>query len=32
MATMLEEYTTAEKRSVVCFLLAKGLNAKDINK
>jgi hypothetical protein len=32
MATVLEEYTTEEQRSVVCFLWAKGLNAKDIHK
>jgi hypothetical protein len=32
MATLLEEYTTKEQRSVVRFLWAKGLKAKDINK
>jgi hypothetical protein len=32
MATVLEEYTTAEQRSVVRFLWAKGLNANDIYK
>jgi hypothetical protein len=32
MATVLEEYTTEEQRSVVHFLWAKGLNAKDIHK
>jgi hypothetical protein len=32
MATVLEEYTTKEQNSVVCFLLAKGTNAKDILK
>jgi hypothetical protein len=33
MATVLEEYTTEEQRSVVLFfLLAKGVNAKDIFK
>jgi transposase len=32
MATVIEEYTTEEERSVVRFLLAKGLNAKDIHK
>jgi hypothetical protein len=32
MATMLEEYTTEEQHSVVCFLWAKGLNAKHIHK
>jgi hypothetical protein len=32
MATMLEECTTEEQRSVVRFLWAKGLNAKDIHK
>jgi hypothetical protein len=32
MATVLEEYTTEEQRSVVRFLWAKGLNAKDIHK
>jgi hypothetical protein len=32
MATVLEEYTTEEQRSVVCFLWAKGRNAKDIQK
>jgi hypothetical protein len=32
MATVLEEYTTAEERPVVRFLWAKGLNAKDIKK
>jgi hypothetical protein len=32
MATLLEDYTTKEQRSVVCFLWAKGLNAKDIHK
>jgi hypothetical protein len=32
MATMLEECTTEEQRSVVRFLWAKGLDAKDIHK
>jgi hypothetical protein len=32
MATVLEECTTDEQRSVVRFLWAKGLNAKDIHK
>jgi hypothetical protein len=32
MATVLDEYTTEEPRSVVCFLWAKGLDAKDIHK
>jgi hypothetical protein len=32
IATMLEECTTEEQRSVVRFLLAKGLNALDIHK
>jgi hypothetical protein len=32
MATALEECTTEEQRSVVVFLWAKGLNAKDIHK
>jgi hypothetical protein len=32
MATMLEEYTTEEQRSVVRFLWAKELNAKDVHK
>jgi hypothetical protein len=32
MATVLEEYTTEEQCSVVCFLWAKGLHAKDIHK
>jgi hypothetical protein len=32
MATMLEEYTTEEHHSVVLFLWAKGLSAKDIYK
>jgi predicted peroxiredoxin len=32
MATFLQEYTTEDQRSVVCFLWAKGLNAKDIRK
>jgi hypothetical protein len=32
MATMLEECTTEEQRSVVLFLWTKGLNAKDIHK
>jgi hypothetical protein len=31
MAIMLEECTTEEQRSVVCFLDTKGLNAKDIH-
>jgi hypothetical protein len=30
-ATVLEEYTTEEQRSVVRFLWAKGFNAKDIH-
>jgi hypothetical protein len=32
MATMLEEYTTEEQHSVVRYLWAIGLNAKDIHK
>jgi hypothetical protein len=32
MVTVLEVYTTEEKRSVVPLLWAKGLNAKDIHK
>jgi transposase len=32
MATVLEECTAEEQRCVVCFLWAKGLNAKDIRK
>jgi hypothetical protein len=32
MATVLEEYTTEEQLSVVRFLWAKGLYAKDIHK
>jgi hypothetical protein len=32
MATVLEEFTTEEQRSIVKFLWAKGLNAKDIHK
>jgi hypothetical protein len=32
MATVLEECTTEEQRSVVLLLWAKGLDAKDINK
>jgi hypothetical protein len=32
MPTVLEEYTTEEQRSLVHFLWAKGLNAKDIHK
>jgi hypothetical protein len=32
MATMLEECTTEEQRSVVRFLWAKGCNVKDIHK
>jgi hypothetical protein len=32
MVTALEECTTEEQRSVVNFLWAKGLNAKDIHK
>jgi hypothetical protein len=32
MATVLEEYNTEEQRSVVRFLWAGGLNAKNINK
>jgi hypothetical protein len=32
MATVLEECTTPEHRSVVHFLWAKGLNEKDIHK
>jgi hypothetical protein len=32
MATVLEGYTSEEQRSVVRFLWAKGLNAKDIHK
>jgi hypothetical protein len=30
--TVREEYTTEERRSVVPFLWAEGLNVKDINK
>jgi hypothetical protein len=32
MVTVLEEYTTKEQHSVVRFLWAKELNAKDIHK
>jgi hypothetical protein len=32
MGTMLEKYTTKERNSLVHFLWAKGLNAKDIHK
>jgi hypothetical protein len=32
MATVFEEYTTEEQRSVVHFLWSKGINAKDILK
>jgi hypothetical protein len=32
MATVLQEYTSEERSSAVCFLWAKGLNAKDIHK
>jgi hypothetical protein len=32
MATVLEVYTTEEQSSVVRFLLAKGLDAKDIRR
>jgi hypothetical protein len=32
MATVLEVFTTKEQRSVLRFLWAKGLNAKDIHK
>jgi hypothetical protein len=32
MATALKEYNTEEKRSVVCFLWAKEINAEDIHK
>jgi hypothetical protein len=32
MAAVLEEYTTEEQRSVVLFLWAKGVNAKDIHR
>jgi hypothetical protein len=32
MATVLEDYTIEEQRSVVLFLWAKLLNAKDIHK
>jgi hypothetical protein len=32
MVTVLEEYATEEQRSVVRFLWAKGLTAKDIHK
>jgi hypothetical protein len=32
MATVLEECTTEEQRSDVCFLWSQGLNAKDIHK
>jgi hypothetical protein len=32
MMTVLDEYTAEEQRSVLRFLWAKGLNAKDIHK
>jgi hypothetical protein len=32
MASMLEEYTAEEQHAVVCFLWAKRLHAKDVNK
>jgi hypothetical protein len=32
MVTVIEENTTEQQHSVVCFLWAKGLNAKDIHK
>jgi hypothetical protein len=32
MVTMLEDFTTEEQHSLVRFLWAKGLSAKDINK
>jgi hypothetical protein len=32
MAATIEEYSTEEQRSFVCFLWAKGLNEKDIHK
>jgi hypothetical protein len=32
MATVLEDFITEEQRSVVCFLWAKELNAKDVHK
>jgi hypothetical protein len=32
MATVLEEYSTEEQRSVVRYLWSQGLNAKDIHK
>jgi hypothetical protein len=32
MATVLEDFTTEEQSSAVCFSWAKGLNAKDIHK
>jgi hypothetical protein len=32
LVTMLEEYTTKKQNSDVCFLWAKGLNAKHISK
>jgi hypothetical protein len=32
MATLLEECTSEEQRSVALFLWAKGLNAKDVHK
>jgi hypothetical protein len=32
MATVLDQFTTKEQRSVMRFLWAKGLNAKDIHK
>jgi hypothetical protein len=32
MSTVLEEYNTEEQRSILHFLLTKGLNANDIHK
>jgi hypothetical protein len=32
MVTVLEEYTNEDQRSDVCFLCAKGFNAKDTHK
>jgi hypothetical protein len=32
MDVMFQEYTTKEQRSDVCYMWAKGLNAKDIHK
>jgi TPP-dependent 2-oxoacid decarboxylase len=32
IATVLEEWTNEEQRSIACFLWAKGLNSEDIRK